>query len=97
MDDAEEVSSGLFSANSVVSIMNVNDKNVNKYTANSVAKEMYTYEDVIALNLGTDVEFINTGGWLIKRYLAKQEITNIVISNSLAGIVYRDRIEIIKF
>lgn len=94
--NAEEVSSGLFSANSVVNIMNVNDKNVTKYTANSVAKEMYTYEDVISLNLGTEVEFINTGGWLIKRYLAKQEITNIVISNSLAGIVYRDRIEIIK-
>lgn len=51
---------------------------------------------MIALNLGTEIEFINTDGWLVKRYLAKQEITNIVISDNIAGIIYRDRIEIIN-
>ena len=50
---------------------------------------------MIALNLGTEVEFINTDGWLVKRYIANQEITNIVVSNNIAGIIYRDKIEII--
>ena len=66
------------------------------YTAESVTKEIYTSNNIIALNLGSEVEFINTGGWLVKRYVAEQEVTNIVLSNSIAGIVYRDKIEIIN-
>ena len=57
---------------------------------------MYTYGNIIALNLGTEIEFINTDGWLVKRYVANQEITNIVVSDSIAGIIYRDKIEMIN-
>ncbi len=92
----EEKSSGLFTADSVVNIINVENKGSKEYIVNAVTKEIYTYGDIIALNLGTEIEFINTDGWLVKRYLAKQEITNIVVSNNIAGIIYRDRIEIIN-
>lgn len=92
----EEKSSGLFTADSIVNIINTDSKSVNTYTAEDVAKEIYTYEDIIALNLGAKVEFINTSGWLVKRYIANQEITNMVVSNSIAGIVYRDKVEIIN-
>lgn len=92
----EEQSSGLFTADSIVNIINTDSKSVNTYTAEDVAKEIYTYEDIIALNLGAKVEFINTSGWLVKRYIANQEITNMVVSNSIAGIVYRDKVEIIN-
>lgn len=92
----EEKSSGLFTANSVVNIKDIQSKGNKEYTVEAVTKELYTYGNIIALNLGTEVEFINTEGWLVKRYLAKQEITNIVMSNNIAGIVYRDRIEIIN-
>lgn len=92
----EEESSGLFTANSKVNIINVDNKETKTYTAESVAKEMITYGDKIALNLGTEVEFINTSGWLVKRYIANQEITSIVMSDNMAGIVYRDKIEIVN-
>lgn len=92
----EEKSSGLFTADSVVSIMNTENKNTKEYTVNSVAKEIYTYGNIIALNLGTEIEFINTEGWLVKRYIANQEITNIVVSDNIAGIIYRDKVEIIN-
>lgn len=92
----EEKSTGLFTADSIVNIININTKNIVTYTVHDVTKEIYTYEDIIALNLGTEVDFINTNGWLIKRYIAKQEITNMVVSNSIAGIIYRDKIEIIN-
>lgn len=94
--EIQEKSSGLFTADSVVSIIDTNHKNVKEYTVNAVTKEIYTYGNIIALNLGTEIEFINTEGWLVKRYLAKQEITNIVVSDNIAGIIYRDRIEIIN-
>ena len=92
----EEKSSGLFTADSLVNIINVENKGIREYTANSVAKEIYTYENIIALNLGTEIEFINTDGWLVKRYIANQEITNITMSDNIAGIIYRDKIEIIN-
>lgn len=92
----EEKSSGLFTADSLVSIVNTDNGQVKEYTADSVTKELYTSGDIIALNLGTEVEFINTDGWLVKRYVANQEITNIVVSNSIAGIIYRDKIEIVN-
>lgn len=92
----EEKSSGLFTADSLVTIVNTDNKSTKEYTVNAVAKEIYTYGDIIALNLGTEIEFIDTGGWLVKRYIANQEITNIVVSDSIAGIIYRDKIEIIN-
>ena len=94
--EIQEKSSGLFTADSVVSIIDTNTKNSKEYTVNAITKEIYTYGNIIALNLGTEIEFINTEGWLVKRYLAKQEITNIVVSDNIAGIIYRDRIEIIN-
>ena len=92
----EEKASGLFTADSIVNIINSDNKSTSLYTAEFVTKEIYTSNNIIALNLGSEVEFINTGGWLVKRYVAEQEVTNIVISNSVAGIVYRDKIEIIN-
>lgn len=92
----EEKSSGLFTADSIVNIINIENKGTKEYIVNAVSKEIYTYGNRIALNLGTEIEFINTDGWLVKRYIAKQEITNIVVSDSIAGIIYRDRIEIIN-
>lgn len=92
----EEKSSGIFTADSVLTIINSDNKSTSIYTTEAVTKEMYTKGDLIALNLGSEVEFINTSGWLVKRYIAEQEITSIVLSNSVAGIIYRDKIEIIN-
>lgn len=92
----EEKSSGLFTADSLVNIVNIENHEIKQYTAGSVTKELYTYGNIIAINLGTEVEFISTDGWLVKRYVANQEITNIVVSDSIAGIIYRDKIEIIN-
>lgn len=92
----EEKTSGLFTADSIVKIVNAENKNEKEYTINSSIKEISTCGNIIALNLGTEVEFINTGGWLVKRYIANQEITQIAISDSTASIIYRDKIEIIN-
>ncbi len=92
----EEKSSGIFTANSVVNIINSENKSEALYTAELITKEVYTNNNIIALNLGSEIEFIDTNAWLVKRYIAEQEITRIVVSNSIAGIVYRDKIEIIN-
>jgi hypothetical protein len=92
----EEKSSGLFTADSVVQIINTSNNKESIYTVDEIAKEIITYDNTIALNFGTELHFINTSGWLIKKYIADQEITNVTFSNSIAGIIYRDRVEIIN-
>ncbi len=92
----QEEASGIFSANSVVNIMNMDSNHTQNYTVETSVKELYTKGDIIALNLGTEVEFINTGGWLVKRYIASQEVSNITVSDNIAGIIYRDKVEIIN-
>ena len=86
----------LLSTDSTVELINTSSKKVNLYTLDSVVKEVYTYDDVVALNLGSEVHFIGTNGWLIKKYTSSQEVRNIVINSNFAGIVYRDKIEIIE-
>ena len=49
----EEKSSGLFTADSQVNIINTDSKSIKQYTADSIAKELYTYGNIMALNLGT--------------------------------------------
>lgn len=86
----------LLSTDSTVELINTSSKKANLYTLDSVVKEVYTYDDVVALNLGSEVHFIGTNGWLIKKYTSSQEVRNIVINNNFAGIVYRDKIEIVE-
>lgn len=92
----EESSSNLFNTQSLIRLINNNSLKESKYKFSGVAKEIYTARNKIAINLGSEIHFINTNGWLIKKYTAGQEARNIVISEKIAGIVYRDKIEIVK-
>lgn len=91
----EEKSSGIFTADTVVNIMNSENKNISLYNADAISKEIFTSGSIIALNMGSEVDFVNQGGWLVKKYMAEQEISKLVMSESIAGIIYRDKIEII--
>lgn len=59
-------------------------------------KKIYVSDNVVAINLGSEVLFYNNSGWLIKRYYASQEINKIVLCDGLAGIVYSDKIELVS-
>lgn len=90
-----EKSSGLF-ANMDVEITNITNNKTNVYNIDGAATSIKALENVIAVNLGTEVDFINTNGWLIKKYNSSTEINNILLGESIAGIVYADKIEIIN-
>ena len=88
--------SALLSTDSIVEIKNTSTKKEHAYTLDSIVKEVYAYDNSIALNLGSEVHFIGTNGWLIKKYTSSQEVRKIVMSSNFAGIVYRDKIEIVE-
>ena len=90
-----EKSAGLF-ANIDVEITNISSGKNNIYNIDGVATSLNAVGDVIAVNLGTEVDFINTSGWLIKRYNSSTEIKDIILGEGIAGIVYTDKIEIVN-
>ena len=49
------------------------------------------------MNFGTQVKIINSSGWLVKEYKSSKQIKDLVLGTSIAGIVYKDKIEIINF
>ena len=83
---------GINNQNSNVEICNTTNNNSYSYTIPGIAKDVYSRDDVIAVNLGTEAYFINENGWLIKKYSSSQEIKDIVMSNNIAGIIYRNKI-----
>ncbi len=93
---ATEENEGIFNTNTVIEIKNVDNNKVIVYTVEGAVKYIYSNNNIIAVSLGSQIEFINTSGWLIKSYKSNQEVQNVVIGNGLAGIVYQDRVELIN-
>lgn len=91
-----EESTGPFTANTKVEMYNIATQKESTYLVEGVVKHVANYDNIMALNLGSEVDFINTNGWLIKRYTSRQEIRNIVICDGIAGIIYRDKIELVN-
>ena len=58
--------SSFFVSKSDIEIININNKNASLYMIDGVVKQIYCFDSKIALNLGTEVHFIGTNGWLIK-------------------------------
>ena len=86
---------GINNQTSDVEIHNSNGKNSSVYTINGIAKSVCSKEGVIAVNVGTEVYFINEKGWLIKKFTSNQEIKNIVLADNIAGIICRNKIQFI--
>lgn len=85
-----------FNSSSTLNIVNTSSRQTYKYNFGEIAKEMYTTGNVIGINIGTEIYFVKTNGMLIKKYTSNQEITNVMITNNIAIIIYKDRIEVIN-
>ena len=93
---AIEENDGLFNTNTVLEIRAINSDKTSVYTVEGAAKYIYSFNNIIAVSLGQEIEFINTNGWLLKSYSSTQEVQDVVIGNGIAGIIYQDRVEIIN-
>ena len=76
--------------------INLDSKKENTYIVKNTVKSMKCSENVIALNTGSDVEFVGTNGMLIKRYESLKNIKDVILTKKIAAIVLKDRIEIVN-
>jgi len=79
-----------------VNIFNANNGSINTYEFKGSIKSIYANNEKIAVNTGSEVHFIGLSGWLIKKYDSYSEINNIILGDTIAGIIYKDKIEIIQ-
>lgn len=92
----KENTENLVDSDYILKIVNVDTKKENTYLEKNTIKSMSCTENVIALNSGTEVEFIRTNGILIKKYSSVKNIKNIILTDKIAAIIYKDSIEIVS-
>lgn len=67
------------------------------YTLDGSIKSLYCYGEKIAVNTGSEIHFINSNAWLVKKYSSSNEINTIVLGDNIAGVVYKDKVEVVQF
>lgn len=85
-----------FTSTSYINIFNIQNNSINTYEFKGSIKSVYAYGEKIAINTGSQIHFIGLNGWLIKKYDSYSEINNFILGDSVAGIIYKDKIEIIE-
>lgn len=80
-----------------INVQNTSNNKQRAYIINSIPKEIDTKGKIIVVNTGSEAYFITATGFLKMKYESSQEIKEIVISENIAGIIYKNKIEIIKF
>ena len=85
-----------FNNKAVINFQNVSNSSLNTYEFKGSIKSIYSYREKVAVNTGSEIHFIGMNGWLIKKYASYNEINNILLGNTIAGIVYKDKIEIVE-
>ena len=92
----EEKTTGEYTSDTYVNIINPENKREIQYIANGVVKSLHTSNKRIAINTGSELHIISTNGFLVKKYISSTEINDIVMTDSLVGVIYRDKIQIIN-
>lgn len=92
----EKRNSGLLSSSFELQIIDITTLNKKVYSIDREPKSVHVHGNIIAINFGTEILFINNHGWLINNYTSSQEVQSISLSNDLAGIIFKDKIEILS-
>lgn len=92
----EEISTGNYTADTKVRIINPDTLKEREYISKDVAKSIHTSDNKIAINFGTELHIINKNGILLKKYISEAEISDVVMAEGIVGIVYKDKINIIN-
>lgn len=90
-------SSGLFSYEYEIRLKSTTGSAESLYILDSsVPKDIQISGNIIGIDLGTEVRIVNSKGILLKKYKSNQEIKGLAIGEDIAGIIYKDKIELIN-
>jgi hypothetical protein len=84
---SDEKSGLLQGSSSEVLIINTSGSQTASYKLQGQVKNLVSIDDVIAVNNGQEIDFINTRGKLITKYASKTAITNVYFFNRQQAVV----------
>ena len=93
----DEISTGEYTADTNVKIIEPSTQKERQYITKNIAKSIESSDNKMAINFGTELHIIDKNGILLKKYISETEINDIVMTDAVVGIVYKDRIQIINF
>ena len=82
--------------NSILTIFNTDNKSGRTYEIEDAVININTNKDMLAINVGSKVLFINSSARPVKRYLTNENISKILLGDNIAAIIYNDTISIVK-
>ena len=92
----QENQSGILSSEYEVKVINEKNSSESTYLLEQMPSGLYCSDNVIAVDMGNEIVFLNYSAWLLKHFTYRQNYKNIVVGDNVAGIIYRDRVEIIS-
>ena len=96
INKVEETSSGILSSEYQVKIVSEKNSGESTYLLEQMPNGLYLSNNIIAIDMGNEIVFLNHNAWLLKHFTSRQNYKNIVLGDNVAGIIYRDRVEIIS-
>ena len=93
----QKETSGLFSYQYQINIKSTVGKSDSLYMLeNELPKKLTVNKNLICMKLSDEVRIINASGWLLKLYATKTEIQDVVVGDSIVGIIYNNKIEFVN-
>ena len=92
----KKIKSSLLSTDIEIVRLDIKNNKRNIYKLEKEPKRIYTYKNLIAVNSGTELVIVNDLGWLIRKYISTHEINNIVLTDKIVGVIYKNKIGIIE-
>lgn len=93
----EKKNSSLLNIDYVLKIYNTASDKTLEYNLKEIPKALYVKDNTIVISYGTDVEIVSAqSAWLIKKYVSRQDLKDVLIANGFVAIEYGDEIKIIK-
>ena len=94
----EQVKEGVFSEEYQLTILNDRGKTKGIYKIGKfVPKELKISRNYIAVNLGQEALFLTIDGWEKKKYEPNKEIREVLISEKLGTVLYKNSFNIVDF
>ena len=92
----QENQSGILRSEYEVKIINEKNSSENTYLLEQMPSGLYCSDNILAVDMGNEIIFLNHSAWLLKHFTSRQNYKKIILGDSVAAIVYRDRVEIIS-
>ena len=92
----EEMQDGEDAGKPVLKMINLDNFQERDYILEEMVKEIYSSSNIAAISSGNEVYFVKPNGTLQKRFITDSNIMDISIGKNVVGIIYKNRIEILK-